>query len=314
MLSAMTIDTRITLRKLEIFNLVVELQSVSRAADQLYTAQPVVSAHLRSLEERVGAKLFYREGRQLHLTEAGEAAHTWAVDVLTRTMELRRHLDGLSDGSTGAVSLAASMSIGSYILPPTLSRFQKERPNVEVQLAVIDSNRAVRAAETGEYDFAIVFSERQPDNPGMAGEQIGSEQLALVARPESAAADGPISREALAQLPFVESPLGMLRRTLTERLLQRAGVPERRISIQLGHPEAMKQAIRDGVGIGLMFRSSVERELAAGALSELVVPDAELVVPIYLVHRKGKHFSAAQRDLLAAIRADLAARYASGVA
>ena len=104
------LDTRITLYKLEVFDLVVELGSVSRAADQLFVSQPVVTAHIRSLEQRIGGRLFYRKGRQLVLTEAGRAVHAWARDVLTHTHELSRHLDGLSDGSRGSVVLGASMS------------------------------------------------------------------------------------------------------------------------------------------------------------------------------------------------------------
>ena len=92
-------------------------------------------------------------------------------------------------------------------------------------------------------------------------------------------------------------------------MLERAGVPRRRISIQLGHPEAMKRAVRDGLGIALLFRSSVEQELEDGALRQLQFPDADFSSPIYLIHRKGKLFSASQQDLLDAIRADISARW-----
>jgi LysR family transcriptional regulator, low CO2-responsive transcriptional regulator len=306
----MPIDHRITLQKLEVFELVVELQSVSRAADQLYTAQPVISAHLRSLEARLGARLFYREGRQLQLTEAGHAAHAWAADVLTRTRELGRHLEGLRDGQGGAVSLAASMSVGSYMLPPVLNQFRQERPMVEIELSVIDTDHAVRAVEVGECDFAVVYGQGPPDVEGLTGDQIGLEPLVLVApSDDQLVGRGEITPDALARLPFVESPKGMLRRTLTDRMLQRAGVPSRRITIQLGHPEAMKRAVRDGLGIALLFRSSVEQELEDGTLRELRLPDAEFYSPIYLIHRKGKLFSASQQDLLEAIRADISARW-----
>ena len=66
----MALDSRVTLHKLEVFSLVVELGGVSRAAEQLFVSQPVVTAHIRSLEQRVGARLFYREGRNLRLTES----------------------------------------------------------------------------------------------------------------------------------------------------------------------------------------------------------------------------------------------------
>ena len=128
----MPVDSRVTLHKLEVFELVVEHGSVSRAAEQLYVSQPVVSEHLRSLERRVGAPLFYREARALRLTESGEAVHGWATDLLTRTRSLSRQIDGLSDGMRGSAVIAASMSVGSYLLPRVLAGFRRDRPATEL--------------------------------------------------------------------------------------------------------------------------------------------------------------------------------------
>ena len=152
----MAVDPRITLQKLEVFCLVVELGGVSRAAEHLFVTQPVVTAHVRSLEQRLGTRLFRREGRQMHLTEAGRAAHEWAVELLTHTREFSRRLDGLADGTRGTVVVAASMSVGSYLMPPVVSRFHEERPLVELELNVSDSRQALQEAELGRCDFAVV--------------------------------------------------------------------------------------------------------------------------------------------------------------
>src|SRR4051812_6364004 len=101
----MPLDTRISLHKLEVFITVVELGSVSRAAERLYVAQPVVSAHIKSLEERVGAKLLQRRDNRMVLTEAGEVAYSWARDLLTRSREMQREVEGLIDGSRGTVTV-----------------------------------------------------------------------------------------------------------------------------------------------------------------------------------------------------------------
>src|SRR6266487_757938 len=100
-----SLDLRISLHKLDVLSRVVQLGGVSRAAEDLFVAQPVVTSHIRSLERRLDVVLFYREGRQFHLTDAGQIVHAWAQDVLTRTRELERDLGALSDGSTGNVVL-----------------------------------------------------------------------------------------------------------------------------------------------------------------------------------------------------------------
>ncbi len=298
----MSLDLRITLHKLEVLSLVVQLGGVGRAADHLFVAQPVVSAHIRSLEERLGAKLFYREGRQMHLTEAGHAVHVWAEDVLMRTRELGRHLDGLSDGSQGSVVLGASMSVGSYRLPHILTTFRAENPDVDLRLSISDTEHAVEDTRTGALDFCIVLTEPDVEIAGMEAEQIGSDEVVLVAAPDTGPQADVISVQELAQLPFIEAPEGLLRRTFVERRLRAAGIVDRNIVLELGHPEAMKRATMEGLGVTLLFRTAVQRELDDGLLREIPMEGVEVVVPITLVYRKGKSFSAVHRRLLDAIR------------
>ena len=302
----MAIDQRITLHKLEVFELVVELGGVSRAADRLFVAQPVVTAHVRSLEQRLGTVLFYREGGRMHLTEGGRAVHSWASDLLRRTRELSRHLDGLSDGTQGSVVLGASMSVGSYSLPPLLSRFREERPLVDIVLNILDTEHAMADTEAGENDFAVVVVEGDPVSRGLSSEKLGDDELVVVAAPAGEPADSRITVDELATLSFVEAPQKLLRRQFVDRQLERIGISDRRVSIQLGHPEAMKRATMAGLGVAVLFRSAVRSELETGRLREIVVEDVSLAGPVYLVHRKDKLFSAVHRELIEAIRIDFA--------
>jgi DNA-binding transcriptional LysR family regulator len=91
-----------------------------------------------------------------------------------------------------------------------------------------------------------------------------------------------------------------------ERRLRAAGVIERNIVLQLGHPEAMKRAVQEGLGVTLLFRTAVARELEQGLLREVRVAGVDVAVPIALVYRKGKSFSALHKRLMAEIRESLA--------
>jgi DNA-binding transcriptional LysR family regulator len=301
------IDSRISLRKLEVLSLVVQLGGFGRAAEQLYVAQPVVTAHIRSLEERLGVKLFYREGRQMHLTEAGRAVHAWAEDLLTRTRELERHLGGLSDGKRGTVSLGASMSVGSYRLPTVLTRFRTANPAAVVRLSISDTEHAVEDTRTGTLDFSVVVSDGEFDMPGMVVEPAGSDEIVFVTAPDGAPANDPISTDELAELPFIEAPVGIVRRALVDRQLRRHGIKERNVVLEFGHPEAMKRAARDGHGVSMLFRSAVLEELEAGLLREFHVDGVDMVIPIYVVYRKGKTFSPLHRELIDQIKGALSA-------
>ncbi len=304
----MALDLRISLRKLEVLSLVVRLGGVGRAADHLFVAQPVVSAHLRSLEERLQTKLFYREGRQMQLTEAGEAVHRWGEDVLTRTRELERYLGGLSDGKQGKVVFGASMSIGSYRLPSVLTAFRESHPDVELRLSISDTEHAINDTRTGEFDFAVVVSDAQLELPGMEVERIASDEVVLVAAPDGEPHEDVISIAQLRRLPFIEAPEGIIRRTFVDRQLRQLGVAKRNVVLQLGHPEAMKRATREGLGVALLFRSAVREELEAGLLREVQVEGADVSLPIYIVFRTGKTFSPVHRGLIEQIRVGLASQ------
>lgn len=302
----LTIDRRVNLHKLEVLCLVVELGGVGRAAEALFVAQPVVSAHIRSLEERVGTKLFYREGRQLHLTESGQVVHAWARDILARTRELDRHLAGLSEGSRGSVALGASMSLGSYRLPPVLNRFHREHPAVELRLSIADTEHAIEDARAGALDFAVVVSDSDPEGPGLETELLGHEELVLITAPDAEPDVAEIAPAQLAGLPFIEAPEGIVRRRFVDSRLNALGAAERDVVLELGHPEAMKRGVRAGLGVSMLFRSAVADELELGMLREVRITGSDVRIPVYLVNRKGKEFSPPHHELIDAVRAAFA--------
>jgi DNA-binding transcriptional LysR family regulator len=286
--------------------MVVAHGGVTAAADHLGVAQPVVSAHIRSLEGRMGTSLFYREGRKLHLTEAGRAVHAWAEDMLRRTRELSRDLDSVSDGLQGSVVIGASMSIGSYRLAPILATFLPTHPAVDVRVDVLPAAQCIEGTESGENDFSIVVIQPPEPTHVLTSVQIATERLVLVAPPNDAPGPTTIKADELSELDYVEAQKGSLRRSYTDREHGSAGVKERRVIVELGHPEAMKQMVAGGVGVCWLFESAVRTELANGTLKELVVEDVDIHGPIFLVHRTDKFLSAVHRGLISEIKEQLA--------
>jgi DNA-binding transcriptional LysR family regulator len=292
------VDSRISLKKLEILCLVVELGGVGRAAERLEVTQPVVTAHLRLLQDRVGVELLYRDGQHMRLTEAGEEVYRWAREVLGRGRELARTIDEIAGGTGGAVAVASSMSIGSYLLPRVFGWFGETRPEARVTLHVSDSEDAQRAAEAGECDFAVVTGGLPLVGGALSAQKIGSHDLVLVASADDRRVGDSVEPGELAQLPFVCSPPGRPRRRLMDEAMAEIGIAERRVVIELGHPEALKRVTRMGLGVALLMRASVEEELRDGTLREVEISDTRLTVPIAVVHRADKRFTPIQRQLL----------------
>lgn len=291
-----------TLHKLEVFCLVCELQSVTRVADRMRVAQPVVTAHLRFLEDKLGVKLFERSGRRLVLTPAGQRVHRWASDVITRTHELERELDLAIDGDLGSAVVAASMTVASYVLPPLFTAFRRLHPNGGISVQVSNPQFVTAAVRDGTCDFGVCILDPRHDVDGLDVERLWTEQLVLVA----ACGDASIGAEATPQeieaLPFVSSPRNQVRREAEEDGLRAHGIVNRRVLLEFGHPEAIKQAVRSGAGVAFVMETSVRDELERGLLRRVATPGIELPVPVFLVHRRGKGFSDFQTRLMDFVR------------
>lgn len=292
-----------TLHKLEVFCLVCELQSVTRVAERMRVAQPVVTAHLRFLEEKLGVKLFERSGRRLVLTLAGERVHKWASDIITRTHELERELDLAIDGELGSAVVAASMTVASYVLPPLFTAFRGLNPNGGITVQVSNPQLVTAAVRDGTCDFGVCILDPRHDVDGLNVERLWTERLVLVAARDDSSIGDTATPQEIEALPFVSSPRNQVRREAEEDGLRAHGIVNRRVLLEFGHPEAIKQAVRSGAGVAFVMETSVRDELARGLLRRVATPEIDLPVPVFLVHRRGKSFSGFQTRLIDFVRA-----------
>lgn len=292
---------QITLQKLDLFCTIAELSSVTRAAVELDMAQPAATAQLRDLEQKLGVKLVERRGRNIALTEAGERVHRWAAEILTRSTELRRELTGLGDGTAGQAIIAASMSAGSYILGDVITDFRAAHPAPLVSLRIYDTRATTEAVRTGACDFAVLVLDPHQNIEGLVIEPLWDERLLLVAGRDNPA-PSVIGTAAIAALPFIAPPRGLIRREMEEDMLLARGIVNRRVVVELGHPEAIKRALTRGNEVTFIEESAVADEIRDGALRVIETPLA-LTMPLFVAYRRDKAFTVLQRRLLDFIRA-----------
>ena len=288
------------LHKLRVFRAVVERQSLTLAAQQLIVSQPVVSAHIRDLERFYGGKLLYQQGRRMLPTEAGEAVYRYATETLRATDEMRSIVRALETGEAGRVVLAANMNPGTYVLPRIVTEFKQRYPAAEVELLISDSATVYDETHRGGNDFAVVVADAPPT--GLDAEVLCYEPLVLFANPDHPLARaGRATLEALAEMPFVCSPIGDGRPQLIEAMFRRLGLA-RRLVLTMGHPEAIKQAVLQGAGVAMLFRCALARELATGELREIAIEGQSLSHPFLLIHNPRKRFSPVQLRLIETLR------------
>lgn len=292
-------EPTITLHKLRVFRKVVDRQSLTLAAQELFVSQPVVSAHVRDLENFFGSRLLYQHGRRMLLTEAGAAVYQYVLDVLHSTTDTRSIVRLLDCAEAGSAAIGASETPGAYRLPQRLTQFKMLLPRSEISLDIGAAGEICEATKHGHYDFAVVAG---PEPAGdLHVELFSQEPMALVCAPNYIiAGQRVVNKGVLAHHPFVS----LARRSnSSDDRLQELGVENPNIVMRLGNVEGLKEAVRGGLGLAVMFRCSVANELASGVLTELQVDGVSEVRPFYLVYNQRKRFSPMQSRLLDFLRA-----------
>lgn len=289
--------SELTLHKLEVFRVTAELENVSRAAERLGLAQPVVTAHIRSLERKLGVQLTARHGRRIKITEQGARVLVWATDVPTRTHELHRELSDSIAGRKGSVVVATSMSVGSYLLPQLLVDFRRRHPDGEIAVIVTAPRDAINAVREGQADFAISILDAQYEMSGLEVAPVGVDELVLVCAASSPVPNRALTPKDISGMTFVTAQRHSARRMIEDGALLKLGIVRKNVVLEFGHAEAMKRAVRSGIGAAFLFRSSISDEVAAGTLRVLQVRDLRIEVPISLMRRRDKYFSPFQKAL-----------------
>lgn len=301
-------DNRVSLHKLEVFCRVVELGGVRFAAEDLFVSQPVVSAHLRSLEERLGTKLFRREGRGMELTESGIEVHLWATEVLRGRAELDRSLRDISRGAAGRATIGASMSVGNYLLPRVLVDFRRDHPHASIAVHHSSVELALERTLAGRYDFGVVATDLVLDSDSFDAELIARPPFCVVTAPDDDRLGDSATVAELTGLPFVCPPAGAAIRRSQDSALASIGVVDRRVAIEFGSAESIKVAVQGGLGLAMLWRESVSHELHVGTLREVQISGHELRDKLFLVRRHGKRLTAFQSRLAEVLRSGIQAQ------
>jgi DNA-binding transcriptional LysR family regulator len=249
---------------------VARLNSVSRAAESLYVTQPTLTARLHALERELGERLFIRARNGMRLTEAGRAFMPYAERAVRALREGRRAIDELESGSAGQLLVAAAPAVSTYILPAVLESFVTAHPRVEVAVRTGHSEDVLRMVLSDQAQIGLGRALRHPDiqlNP------FYEEELVLVVAP-----DHPFAHQHLVTMAEVGSEqLIMFDRTssyyeITHAAFLSAGVTLRGL-MELDNIEAAKKMVERGLGVALLPRTAITRELAAGALSRVELSD-----------------------------------------
>jgi DNA-binding transcriptional LysR family regulator len=255
-----------TINQLRAFVVLAATGSVREAAQRLVVTQPAVSATVAALQAELGVALVERQGRGLRLTAAGIILADYGKRILGLLDEARVATVAGADPERGRLRLAAVTTAGEHVVPHVLASFREAHPEVEVVLEVGNRNRVWDLLGNGGVDLAI--GGRPPQDGDFVSLAEADNDLVLVSAPETVAAGPPrpVAVGELARRTWLVREQGSGTRATADELLEQLGIEPARLT--MGSNGALRECAMVGLGVALISRVAVARQLSEGTLEE----------------------------------------------
>src|SRR5712692_6160310 len=298
-----------TLRQFEVFLAVAKAGSFRAAAEAMHLSQPALSQHVAEMERELGTRLFDRLGRKVALTEAGRVLEDHAHRLFASLASAREAVADLSELKRGSLVIGASTTPGIYVLPGIIAAFQERYPGIVLSLRIDNSALIEERIRRNEVDLGVVGG--HPLRPGEECVTAGLlDELVLIVPPKH-----PWARRREIQPALVGGQRLLVReegsatRQVTERALQRAG-GHIKASMELGHTEAIKQAVIAGLGVAFVSIHAIRGDLVVGSLRAIRLKGLRIQRHFHIIHNEARTLSTSARafiELLKTTRVDRSA-------
>lgn len=290
-------------RRLQVFHTVARLLSFTKAAETLHMTQPAVTFQVRQLEEYFNTRLFDRTHNRISLTEAGARVYEYADMIFDLYAQMENAVREMTGEVSGSLTIGASTTIAEYMLPALLGDFRAKYPDVTIHLKVSNTDGIVSMVENNAIDLGVV--EAPVSNKNLVVDECRRDQLVAIVPPgHPKAGEQVIKLSELMHYPYICREEGSGTREVIAEYLQRScgnnGVLN--VVMELGSPEAVKGAVEAGMGISVVSRATIQKELKLGTLVAIEL-DPPLERPFSFVHQKQKFRLRVMEELLEFARA-----------
>jgi DNA-binding transcriptional LysR family regulator len=271
---------------LKVFVAVFKNRSFSRASEQLHLTQPTISDHIRSLEQEFDCRLFDRLGRSILPTKEAEVLYLHAIDIIERTDALKAVIGQFRTEPHGELVIGGSTIPGTYLIPSFVAKFRETYPEIVFRIVIGDSRSVVERLL--DHDLLIGIVGTQLNHDQLLYEPFYDDELVVVANRQFVTKQTMTFSEFL-KLPFVMREEGSGTRREIERILAAKGHSLDKLIISgiFDTTDAVKQAVIAGLGVAILSRLAVGREITSGILQEIKISGLKMLRQFFIVtHQK----------------------------
>lgn len=283
-----------TLHQLRVFSKICELQSITKASEALFLTQPAVSLQLKKLQDEFEIPLTEVVGRQLYITDFGREVLKIAHDILEKVDLMESSVDQYRGVLTGKIKIA-SASTGKYVIPYFLTEFMRKNPSVNISIDVTNKTKVIENLQANAIDFAMISV--IPPNLALECIPLIKNELHLVGSSNYPGLPKKMTTKNLGKYPLIFREDGSATKSVMNTFLSKNQIQYKR-SMVLVSNEAVKQAVRAGLGLSIMPLIGIRSELQLNSLSIIPMKGLPIVTRWNLAYGSGKQLSPASKALI----------------
>jgi DNA-binding transcriptional LysR family regulator len=271
-----------TLRHLEVFLAVAKEQSISKAAEQLSMSQSATSAALQEFEHRYDMQLFDRSAKRLRLNSKGATIRSKAERLMAHAREFDSELKQHEE--LGHLKVGASLTIANYLAAGYLASYMQQHPMAEVEITAASSPQIIDKVLNFEVDVGLIEAEMHHND--LSQTLWREDNMVAFCRPDHpfAKKNSLNDRDILACHWIVREPGTAHRKTFDEAM--HGLLVDLDIRLQLPQNEAIKNAVKAGLGVGCLSELAIADEIEQGTLLALPLKRRPMNRHFYIVTHK----------------------------
>ena len=291
----------VKLAQLDALREIARLGSFTRAAEALGVTQPAVSQNISALQSELGLQLVEIRKSRPYLTEAGKFVTERARSIAESVESLTQEARGYAEGMRGALDIAATLTVGTHVLPQLLARFMAERPAIAPRVEIINTVSVLQSLRTGRASIGLV--EGRVEDGAFVVEAFARDRLVLVV-PASGHRFSRATVVDAAKLDgerFISRELGSGTRDFGYDALLAEGIHPR-LTLELPSGEAIMRAVEAGIGLAIVSELVAAQSIAMKTVRACSVRGLRLERSFFIVRVRDRQLSPVAQAFSALVR------------
>lgn len=278
--------------QLQIFCKVIDLKSFSLAGRAVHISQPTVSSHIKDLEDHFNCRLIDRLAKEALPTKAGRLLYRYAKQMISLRDEIESAMAEFKGKVKGSLNMGGSTIPGAFVMPAIIGAFTARFPEVNVSLAIADTHQIIEAIVCGELELGVVGA--VSTNTGIVQTHLVEDEMCLVVPADHRwSGKKRITTKQLFTEPFIirEHGSGTLKSIQTSFSEAGLNLNDLKVVARIGSTEAIRQGIKNRMGVSILSAIAVSDDVAAGKLKTLTIDGLNLKRAFFLTHHRHRSLS-----------------------